>query len=294
MTANRYDYLRGIVSVNAEAPVGWEAEWDLPFWMSPNNDAWGRQLCRVLYHETLHFWQLLSSGYLAVLVAAEWERLLHYEATGELMPAGQFLMDHSRPIGSDPFSTAELTECWARFWDVHTRSPARIIDEEGITPGDDAALTTQFGEIVAYTGDAFDIVMQVGEDSAVYGAPYRWLLETVHDSYLANLLFPILVQAAFSTVRPAGMFCAFAQQIAGRPSLLQEIYGNAKRSVNLDWLTIYPLVRSELIDPILQEIMTAFQEARTGGPGPVLGNGLFIIQRSHLASHPILSEYPLR
>jgi hypothetical protein len=57
-----FDYLSGTLRVKAAAPEDWKDLDELPFWEDPNNEKWGDTLCRVLYHETLHFWQILSSG----------------------------------------------------------------------------------------------------------------------------------------------------------------------------------------------------------------------------------------
>ena len=61
-----------------------------PFYENPNSDLWGETLCRVLYHESLHFWQFLASGYIANFVNEEWIRLLHFENNNEVEPRSEY------------------------------------------------------------------------------------------------------------------------------------------------------------------------------------------------------------
>jgi hypothetical protein len=325
MPANHFEYLSGTITVNADAPEDWQPRRSiitgqlysdkLPFWSDPNNDAWGVQFCRVLYHESLHFWLCLSSAYIASLVAAEWDRLLHYEATGVLQPPGDLVRDHSITRAPNPFSVAELVECWARYWDVHTRGPAKIIHEEGIPVDDPATLRRQYGSFSTYTGVAFDTVMQVGEDCAIYGRPYRWLLERV-GSRAAALIFPIIAHAAFSTPRPVEMFCRCATERPSsigdeaarlRAAKLDQFMNEATGVVNLDWLRGYGLLVDALVRP-WAELIEAPERAWLQGYGlivdtfvrpfsegmeiPVVPNGLSLIQTSSLKTHPIFSEYP--
>jgi hypothetical protein len=323
MPLNHFDYLSGCIGVNADAPKDWEPlrsiitgqlfSPDLPFWSDPNNDAWGVQLCRILYHESVHFWLLLSSAYIASLVADEWDRLLRYEETGVLSPPTNTVRDHAITLPDNPFSASELVECWARYWDVHTRGPDKILREEGIT-GDDAALRGQYG----YTGAAYDLVMQSGEDCGVYGRPYRWLLER-WGSRRTALIFPIITHAALSTCRPVTMFCCFASPLpphfgneaeAQKRKKIDQFIEESTGVVNLDWLRGYGLIVDALIRPWLEVFCDPIIEwLRCYGikmPGsllrplskememPILADGLSIIQTSSLKSHPIFTEYANR
>jgi hypothetical protein len=262
---NDFDYLSGTISVNRAAPDEWRTRctpvtrqhytFDLPFWSDPNNDAWGIHLCRILYHESLHFWQIFSSAYVASLVADEWSRLLTYEATGTPPPPTQAVMDHSRVLPDNPFSARELVECWARYWDVHTRGPERIIREEQISVPDGASLRDEHG----YTGEAYDLVMTSGEDCAVYGRPYRWLLQG-WESRFAALFFPVIAHAALATCRPVTMFCFFGRTLSARlgrgcDAIQQEQLATLRQAVtgvvNVDWLWCYGRIIDALVRPWL-------------------------------------------
>lgn len=279
MTANRYEYLSGAISVNADAPDDWEGADELPFWKDPNNSAWGDTLCRILYHETIHFWQFLSSAYVANLVAQEWSRLIRYEQTRELMPPGD--PEDSESDGATPFSPSELVECWARYWDVHSRGPDRIIAEESIPVNDTSKLQKQFGGQTAYTGEAFDTVMQVGRDCAVYGRPYRWLLEKLSGhSASAALIFPIAAHGAFSAPNPVEVFCRCVEK-ALQSAAIREKIDTRTGSINYDWLTSYRTVVADTLVPIFQE-----------SNRKLFCSGFDVINNTILQTHPIFSEYP--
>ena len=160
--AQAFHYLTGVVQVAVRCPRTLRDQDLGNFYHDPNNAEWGGSLCRVLYHESVHFWQVLASGYLGNLIASEWSRVDHFEKTGEIRPQSDAARAHTER-DSFPFSAYELVECWARYWDVHTRSPARIVDEEQAhfeieVPG-------KAGR--QYTNFAFDEVMQRGPDAAL-------------------------------------------------------------------------------------------------------------------------------
>ncbi len=286
MKESSFEYLSGAIIINADAPHDWllsSAE-ELRFWEEPNNDDWGVKLSRILYHESIHFWQFLSSSYIASLVADEWSRLLHFEATGELLPTTERVELHSLPRSDYPFSLAELVEAWARYWDVHTRGPIAIIQEEGIPVHDQALLWQNFGkDSLFYSGVAFDTIMQVGEDCEVYGRPYRWLLERLNgNSAVAALLFPIVVYSAFNSPYPIDVF-NLCIEAALRSNALQQILSNRTGDVNLDWLTNYRFIVESIVRPVFKILGI-----------PFFVNGFEVIQNSCLKNHPIFSEYPTR
>jgi hypothetical protein len=277
-----FDFLTGVVRLNEDAPDEWRHEEILPFWSDPNDERWGGRLCRYLYHESLHFWQLLSSGYLAHLVFLEWGRLELYERTREVLPVDELVASHRvRPSGQ-PFSPSELMECWARYWDVHTRGAATIVDEEGIP------IDPNIGPLSVpvpgsyrggrYTEAAYDLVMQSGPDCKVYAAPYRWLLDRVQGhSRTAAVLFPFLVHAAFGTRDPVRMFRDLVEVAIGSETISNCVARGGL--INLDWLTLRPVLRSEVVVPVMRHTLSTF----TSG---------FDVIRKGLPSHPVLSQYP--
>lgn len=282
MSAYAFDYLSGAVNIPAPTPDTWQEEGLTPFYENPNNAAWGDVLCRVLYHESVHFWQFLSSGYIANLVAGEWNRLNHFERTDEIIPQSKFLTDYSRRIEGNPFSAYELVECWARYWDVHTRSPERIIRKERIKMHHPEPLEAAFKDFFrfGYTGTAFDTVMQHGQDCTLYAEPYRWMLERAsgHSAFVA-ITFPIIAHHAFGSSDPVGVFCK-AFDRAKQSSLIQEGIRKRSGNINLDWLDNWAALVRETVLPVLRE-----------GTLPPYTSGFEVIKRGPLCSHPIFREY---
>jgi hypothetical protein len=281
-----FEYLTGTVTIPTKVDVSWfkedEISYDLtPFYFNPNDPRWGNVLSRVLYHESIHFWQFLSSGYVANLIGAEWDRFKHYERTGEILPEGTRLQNYPIRKESIPFSSAELVECWARYWDVHTRSPAQIIREEGIELTSLPPIEVDRGDIVPYyTQIAYDTVMQGGKNPELYAAPYVWLLQKASgDSKFVNFVFPIITHYAFGSPDPVGVFYnAFKR--ANQSSKLRELIKQQTGNINLAWLMIWKDVTEKAILPVLSEMSM-----------PDYTSGFDVIQRGTLKDHPIFSEY---
>ncbi len=272
-----FNYLTGVIRIDQAAP---SALLDrlIDFYVEPNREAW-MPLCRILYHESVHFWQLLASGYLANVVADEWSRLERYEQTGELLSRGAFASKYLERVEPDPFSAYELVECWARYWDVHTRSPAAILEDDTVPagfmfPGDTKP---------SYTSRIFDRVMQVGPDSALYAAPYRWALERADgDSHFVAVTFPILTHHAFGAKRPVKVFLeAFelALEVHRRRELLHRT-SILTANINLSWLNNWSSIVGQALQPTL---------AKLGEPS--FTSGFDVIARGALRSHPVYPHY---
>jgi hypothetical protein len=281
-----FDYLSGTVTIPTDVDASWfredEISYDLmPFYSNPNDPKWGNILSRVLYHESIHFWQFFSSGYVANLIGDEWYRFKQYERNGEVLPQGASLQNYGIRKESLPFSSAELVECWARYWDVHTRSAAQIIREEGIELPSPKPIEIDRGDLVPnYTSAAYDAVMQGGKNPDLYAAPYRWLLQkTSGDTRFLNFVFPIIAHHAFGSPDPPGVFYnAFEQAI--QSAELHELIKQQTGNINLAWLIIWEDVIEKAILPVLREMSM-----------PPYTSGLDVVQRGTLKDHPIFSEY---
>lgn len=281
---NQYDYLSGAVTIKADGPEEWRDLPVLPFWDRPNDPAWGKLLCRVLYHEAVHFWQFLSSPYIASLVSEEWGRMIHLETTGKLAPESEFVRAFSRKV--EPFSPAELVECWARYWDVHTRGPLAIIEEESISVANRDAL--EFRGF--YTDSAYDTVMTNGSSCHLYARPYRWLLDQAEgNSMLANVLFPILTNAAFTTLDPVRFFLGVLETAVGSDEVREVVLSQRGQAINLSWLKCWDIVAREAIPRFIKHAgddggrLTPFKKA-----------GYQVIEGGSLRSHPIFAQYAIK
>lgn len=253
MITNQFEWLLGSVEVSAEAPEDWKDRHILPFWKEPNNAAWGHALSRYLMHETIHFWQLLSSGYLLKRLMSEWMTLSMYRETGKVFEDPTPLPPISECPAGGPFSALELMECWARFWDIHSRSPAMIIEEEGHEGprGEPLRIEDPVTGGLAYTENAFDWLMQHGPDQSIYVRPYRWLLEFLEgNSKAAVACFPIVVHAAFATADPVKFFCSTVEAVSGSPNFRDCIAWQVPeyRVVNRLWFHVWKSVVTQVLE----------------------------------------------
>ncbi len=279
-TTNAFVWLSGTVTIPVQAPTAWTSEGFAEFYQDPNHPAWGGSLCRVLYHESIHFWQLLSSAYLANALQDEWLRLLEFERTGHLRPVSDLVSQMSERRSGEPFSAYELMECWARYWDVHTRSPARIIEEDQIQVPEEVLLRIRRGNLDGYTSDAFDLFMQQGNDAELYAAPYRWMLEQCdRHSAFANIAFPILVFHAFGSPDPVGLLRKSLERALKSDIIWAGVRGRS-RNVNLDWLNNWSVFIGEAIEPARRDLNM-----------PSFTGGWDVITRGPLGTHPVYGPY---
>jgi hypothetical protein len=286
---NLFEYLTGTVTISEPGYDVWLGEYGLtPFYENPNNSTWGPALCRLLYHESLHFWQFLSSEYIARLRDEDWMRFKHFKNTGKIIPRSENFMNYRIRVGNSPFSAYELIECWARFWDVHTRGPQNIIEDEKIVIPHDLVdlLETDgggSGRIKGYTDLAYDFLMLHGEDCEHYAEPYRWALnEAFRNSRFVQCIFPIIIYYSFATPDPISFFIeAFKLAIPNRE--LNDLIRGLSRNVNLSWLITWKDIYNKVIFPML------LKNGRRK-----FTSGFDIIKQGALQDHPIFSEYYAR
>ena len=264
------------------------------FFERPNDSVWGTALPRRLYHESLHFWQLASSRYLQMIVVAEWQRLLKFERDGAVPPRSDERKTFGVTSADEPFSVRDLVECLARYWDVHTRSPSRLIREEG----NDLEGRLQEIDAIrpedAYANLEFDTVMQTGPDCQVYAEPYRWMLRRAREapavralpgsveeaaSWAVNLLLPVTSFLALNTEAPVAAFVAgfergLSQDVL-RPASARR---DPRKFINLDWLDCWSVLAKGLSKTL----------KRIGLPtwlGPWVGFG--VLENEAFLDHPV-------
>ncbi len=285
MIAHNFDYLSGTIRIKREAPPAWETEAVLPFWVAPNDPKWGSHLSRVLFHESIHFWQMLFSSYLVVVVSTAWEDLLHFEQSGEVRLENKIMENYRTAQQSFPFSAQELVECWARFWDVHTRGPHTIIQEEEILPPEEQKRI--FLDQRGYTAFAYDTVMTEGPHCHIYGRPFRWLLQRVaNHSLFAQLLFPILTHAAFTTIDPVFFFCRTVDMAIKSKRVRDVVNQFGGQGINLSWILCWDTIGREVIQPFITQI-----ESKEERLIPFRTFGFQMIEAGPLRDHPIYCHY---
>ncbi|MFG1814985.1 hypothetical protein ACGFIF_14545 [Kribbella sp. NPDC049174] len=276
---SRFDFLTGIVHIDADAPDEWAADAVLPVWARLNDPAWGDRLPRLLIHETVHFWQLLGSGYLTRLVADEWHRLLMLEENGTLLRESARVAAH-RDRSVVPFAADELVEAWCRYWDVHIRGPVRVMAEEDLERPAGPARPD------LYSHTDYDLVMTQGPLEQLYARPYRWLLDqTGGDSLTCNALFPFVVFTAFASDDPVVFVREAVSKLlkADVVPLVRRCAAEQRYMINQVWLAIAETVLQQHLGPLLVELS-----------GPSLRMGSELVGEPPLSDHPLLGPYAVK
>jgi hypothetical protein len=261
--ANQFIWCVGAADIAGPCPSDLAADADLKaFFSAPNDARWGPSLPRHLYHESLHFWQLVSSRYLQLLVIQEWERLRAFEDEGKLSLSTAWELGFGTVASGEPFSVRDLVECLARFWDVHTRGATRLSREEADALGVDLASIDAVRPGGAYSSTEFDAVMQRGADCKVYAEPYRWMLERAKAAptvqalpgslekaaiWAVSLLLPIAGFLALNTEEPVPAFkIAFERGLAPDAITIAAQRRDLRCAIQLDWLDFFDVLSDGL------------------------------------------------
>jgi hypothetical protein len=254
--SNQFVWCIGAADIAGPCPPELAAGRDLKaFFSAPNHPRWGATLPRHLYHECLHFWQLTSSRYLQLLVVEEWERLRTFEGEGKLVPSTAWEVGFGSAAPGEPFSVRDLVECLARFWDVHTRGPTRLLREEADALGVDLARIDAIRPGGGYSSVEFDAVMERGADCQAYAAPYQWMLARAKAapavralpgpldqaaSWAVGLLLPIAGFLALNTEAPVPAFrIAFERGLAPDAIGIAAQRRDPRHAIQLDWLDFF-------------------------------------------------------
>lgn len=270
MSGYAFDFLSGTVTVRAEAPEAWEREGLAAFYQDPNEPRWSGMLSQVLLHESAHFWQFFASGYLANLVADEWQRLNTFEASGKVPEKSNGLNNHMRRVKDEPFSAYQLVECWVRFWDAQSRGAARLAQDEGIETPVEGAPSAQF-----------DAVMRQGGDAELYAAPYQWMAERAEgDVAFVAVTFPVIAHHAFGSLDPVGVFCKGFERARQSRIIADLVQSQRSGGPEWNWLGVWHSVFSESVLPVSMEHAL-----------PPFTSGMEVIERGPLRTHPIFREY---
>jgi hypothetical protein len=234
---------------------------------------------RVFVHETLHFWQVLSSGFIANLALSEWRNLLKFECSGEFEPRAKILEDFTRKNIELGFSAYNLTEALARYWDLHITGPQKNLRGRLLRSnspdlarlGLDNPTDLPGSEAKAYTGEQFDNLMLL-EDA--YAAPYRLSLER-WGSLKSVLLFPLVGYFSLQTPAPVEVFCSVMKS-----NEIDRINFNEYRDIHIGWRSLFEDIRN------LCKLSAMFV-GQVGAFTP----GWDVIKRSPLNIHPVYCHY---
>lgn len=267
MRGYAFDFLGGTVTVPCDATDELLKEGLAGVFREPNAAPLPAGAARLIIHASLHFWQIFSSGFVANLLSEEWQRLNHFEQTGAVRAKNNGLASFGQRVENQPFSAYELVECWARFWELSICGVTMVAAEEGMDAG---------------AGDErlFVALASGGPEAELYAAPYRWALDEAHnDAYTTQLLFPLIAHHALGSPDPVDVFAkAYARACVSKP--VQGLIARRSHDINQAWLAAWHTVFSESILPVLMEHSL-----------PSYNNGVEILERGALRTHPILREY---
>lgn len=242
---------------------------------------------RELFHETVHFWQYLASGYLTRIVEDDWNRLVHFEQTGEASRESTHRAHFIQPDAKHGFSPLDLVEAFARYWDVHVIGPPELIELE--LRSDRYVFSNDFvnrfeklktegqlrhPEHGGYSGAAFELAME--GPGGGWAKPYVMLRQKLPPKATAAL-FPISINLALQTTDPVG---SFAFLISGAPSIESALPSNL--DIAHLWRWCY-----KFITPLLNKLPEE----------TLLGNGARVAAAGSLDRHPLwnwLIKYMLR
>ncbi|MDO3376639.1 hypothetical protein [Geoalkalibacter halelectricus] len=246
--------IRRSTSVNRYVPVSMIVDVG-EAWTPPNPYSlagpkdWRPPLSRVIFHETIHYWQYIGHTHLIRLVEEDWGRLRHFDKTREILPPGALRRGFSQRKPEIGFSTQDLVEAHARFWDVQALGPPLLIELELDAPNRDVGeiLTRahyerlkaegkiwhhydQDGQGVGYSSLSFDLAMRLA--AGRYALPYLELLEKTND-LIAAALFPLCVHFALHSREPADFYLALVARLAGQVGL------ERGRAIEQAWRALY-------------------------------------------------------
>lgn len=241
-TRNRY----GPVSMVVDVGEAWTPPH--PYALTGPKD-WRPPLSRAIFHESVHYWQFIGHAHLIELVAEDWERLKPFQATGELLPQGPLRRAFTKPEEGAGFSTQDLMEAHARFWDVQALGPPLLIELELEAPHRDVSPTltrAQYeqlmsdgkiwhhrdaqGQGVGYSSLSFDLAMRLA--AGRYALPYLRLREQTND-LIAAALFPLCAHFALHSASPPTFYVALVER------LVPQIDLPAGRPIEHAWRSLY-------------------------------------------------------
>jgi len=195
---NRYQAVSGLIEIADE-------------WLLPNRYVLRApvrfkepSIAQSVLHETVHYWQHISSGFLALLAEEEWNRLIAFESEGELRKPGPIRHRFVEEAGEYNLSAQDFHESAARYWEF-------MIQGNGIDDG------IAFEEEMKKQGGAYAIFFT--KSRAIYGDH-------------APIFFPMISHLALQTDHPAYYFDLFMEAVLNRfelghePIILEDLWQN--------------------------------------------------------------------
>ncbi len=210
------------------------------------------QESRIVFHESVHYWQQLGQGFMTKIAQEDWIRLLLFEKNNVVADPGPYRIEFARQHVVSDFSAHDLLESLARFWDVHAIGPHRLLEMEFIDPRRSFSelFKEQYfafkkkGLIVhpehgGYSDLAFDMTMDAAAGS--YAKPYQYVRERFN-SVVTGTVFPLAGYFALQTKKPIDVFLKIIDTVV--PNLEHPPRGRAIHDL---WKTYYSLIRDHTL-----------------------------------------------
>ena len=207
------------------------------------------QCSRVVFHETVHYWQQLGQGFMGKVAEEDWSRLLRFEARDAPGETGPLRNEFVRRHGGAGFSALDLQESLARFWDVHVIGPHRLLEMDFEDPkrAIDDFFKEQYlalkkkGMIVhpehgGYSDVAFDMAMEASAGN--YAKPYKFVRERCNP-VATGVVFPLAGHCALQSDKPVDVFL---KVIEAAPQRLQNLPRG--QPIHELWRACYSVVRT--------------------------------------------------
>jgi hypothetical protein len=196
---------------------------------------------RALVHESIHYWQQLSHGYLLRLGEEDWTRMVEWERTGGPAAFGPHRAHYTQKEGSHGFTAFLISECFARFWEVLLAGPEAVLRDALLELPKHRLSSPHADRVPAQlSDDAFDRAMQA---SGEYSLPYT-VARRILDPIAGLVIFPFLAHFALKTSRPAYFLERFIDEVA--PAAAEEARAiglfDLPRRVNPE--DLYPFVEN--------------------------------------------------
>jgi hypothetical protein len=210
------------------------------------------QESRIVFHETVHYWQQLGQGFMAKMVQEDWIRLQRFENDNALLDPGPYRLEFVRQHSGCGFSAHDLQESLARFWDVHAIGPHRLLEMDFADPrrSIDEFFKEQYfafkkkGMIVhpehgGYSNLAFDMAMDASAGN--YAKPYQYVRKHFNP-VVTGTVFPLAGHFALQTEQPIDVLLNTIDAIV--PYLERLPRGRAIHDL---WKACYSLIRDQTL-----------------------------------------------
>lgn len=230
-------------------------------------------ILRVYTHETIHFWQTLSQGYVTNLALSEWCELSDYEQSKESNNYSSVKNKFYEKSFECQFSPRDLIEALARYWDIHIVGVKNLLKWGASKqllkkPFPTERIKNIDSKLTPTTSEDFDLLIENNES---YTLPYKLTIEKL-GTHNSVIVFPIVAHFSLQSRNPALVFAEIINIL--KNSNLD--YGG---NIHDGWNKYFGMIKK-----ISSEV--AFKTT-----GSLLTTGFDVISRSKLKENPLYLHF---